>query len=106
MHGHFALHLRFALRGQKVPRGSVDPELPGGDVFSLRLVMRTKDFRSLDEKRAYYRLLRHLLSEKLQASYMEDQARPLPPRMVDLLKTLEHREPPETQHGVDQPKNK
>jgi hypothetical protein len=37
-------------------------------------------------------LLRHLLSEKLQASYMEDQARPLPPRMMDLLKTLEHRE--------------
>jgi hypothetical protein len=82
--------------GSKGSRGSVDPELPGGDAFSPRSVMRTKDFRSLDEKRAYYRLLRHLLSEKLQASYKEDQARPLPPRMVDLLKTLEHREPPET----------
>jgi hypothetical protein len=57
---------------------------------------RTKDLRSLDEKRAYYRLLRHLLSEKLQASFMEDQARPLPPRIVDLLKTLEHHKPPET----------
>ena len=51
--------------------------------------MRTKDLRSLDEKRAYYRLLRHLLSQRLQASYKEDQARPLPPRMVELLKTLE-----------------
>lgn len=66
------------------------------DLQNIRLSMRTKDFRSLEEKRAYYRLLRHLLSEKLRASYMEDQARPLPPRMVDLLKTLEHREPSET----------
>ena len=56
--------------------------------------MRTKYFRSLDEKRAYYRLLRHLLSEKLQATYKKDQARPLPPRTVDLLKTLEHRKSP------------
>ena len=58
--------------------------------------MRTKDPRSSDEKRAYYRLLRHLLSDRLQASYKEDQARPLPPRMVELLKTLEHGKPPET----------
>ena len=58
--------------------------------------MRTKDFRSLDEKRAYYRLLRHLLSERLRATYKKDQARPLPPRMVHLLKTLEDRKPPET----------
>ena len=57
--------------------------------------MRTKDFRSLEEKRAYYRLLRHLLSEKLQASYKEDQARPLPPRMVNLLIRLQQRKPPE-----------
>jgi hypothetical protein len=58
--------------------------------------MRTKDFQSLDEKRAYYRLLRHLLSERLQATYKKDQARPLPSRIVDVLKTLEPRKPPET----------
>ena len=57
-----------------------------------------------EEKRepAYYRLLRHLLSEKLQASYKEDRARPLPPRMVDLLKTLEQRRPPETHKTLAQ----
>ena len=44
---------------------------------------------SAEEKRAYFRLLRHLLSEKLQASYKEDQARPLPPRIADLLKTVD-----------------
>jgi hypothetical protein len=54
--------------------------------------MRTKDFQSSDEKRAYYRLLRYLLSEELQKSYKEDQSRPLPPRILDLLKTLEHSE--------------
>jgi len=48
------------------------------------------DFISSEEKRAYFRLLRHLLSENLQASFKEDQARPLPPRMADLLKKLEH----------------
>lgn len=53
-----------------------------------------KDFRSANEKRAYYRLLRHLLSEKLQTSYKVDEARPLPSRMTDLLKTLEHCELP------------
>jgi hypothetical protein len=66
------------------------------DLRNIRLSLRTKDFRSLDEKRAYYRLLRHLLSEKLQASYKEDQARPLPPKIVDVLKTLGPRKPPET----------
>jgi len=60
------------------------------------IAMRTKDFQSSDEKRAYYRLLRYLVGKELQASYKEDQARPLPPRMADLLKTLEHPEPPKT----------
>ncbi len=68
----------------------------GIGAVAAALRWQTKDFLLLDEKRAYYRFLRHLLSEKLQASYMEDQARPLPPRMVDLLKTLEHCKPPET----------
>jgi hypothetical protein len=67
-----------------------------GGPTNIRLSMLTKYVGSLDEKRAYYRLLRHLLSEKLQASYKEDPARPLPPRMVDLLKTLEQRKPSET----------
>ena len=64
--------------------------------YQAQFVMRTKDFQSLDEKRAYYRLLRHLLSEQLQATYKKDQARPLPPRIVDVLKMLEPRKPPET----------
>ena len=53
--------------------------------------MQKKEFVSLEEKRAYYRLLRHLVSKKLQAAYKEDQARLLPPRIEGLLKTLEHR---------------
>ena len=57
--------------------------------------MTKNDDRALREKRAYYRLLRHLLSEKLEASYKEDQARPLPPRLTDLLKKLEYRKPTE-----------
>ena len=65
--------------------------MPGRDVFSLKRDRHAdNDFRSSDEKRAYFRLLRHLLSEKLQASFKEDQARSLPPRMADLLKKLEH----------------
>jgi hypothetical protein len=55
--------------------------------------MQTKDSQSLEERRAYYRLLRHLLSERLQASYKKDQARPLPSRIVEVLKTLEPRRP-------------
>ena len=56
-----------------------------------RSVMRTNDNRRLNEKRAYYRLLRQLLSEKLEMSYREDQARPLPPRLRDLVKKVEYR---------------
>ena len=41
---------------------------------TARSVRREHDHRSLQEKRAYYRLLRHLLSEKLERSYKEDQA--------------------------------
>ncbi len=57
---------------------------------------RRANFGSADEKRAYFRLLRHLLGEGLQASYESDQVRALPSRMVELLKVLEEREPPET----------
>ena len=56
--------------------------------YKSEFAVRTKDLRSAQEKRAYYRLLRHLLGNELQVSYKEDQARPLPPQMADLLKTL------------------
>jgi hypothetical protein len=70
---------------------SVDHKMPDRDVFSQKRDRHAdNDFRSSDEKRAYFRLLRHLLSEKLQASFKEDQARPLPRRMADLLKKFEH----------------
>jgi len=81
----------------KGDRRSGDPKRSGGDVFSRkRDHHEDNDFRPTDEKRAYFRLLRHLLSEKLQSSYKEEQARPLSPRMVVLLKTLERRRLPET----------
>jgi hypothetical protein len=53
--------------------------------------MRTKDLQASEEKRAYYRLLRYLVSNVLQASYREDQARPL--QLTDFLKELEGHEP-------------
>ena len=62
-----------------------------------QFVMRTKDFRSLEEKR---RLLWHLLSERLQVSYKEDQARPLPSRMADVLKALEQKKAPQMWAGL------
>jgi hypothetical protein len=63
-----------------------------------QFVMRTKDFRSLEEKRV---LLRHLLSERLQVSYKEDQARPLPSRMADVLKALEQKKAPQMWAGLN-----
>ena len=63
-----------------------------------QFLMRTKDFRSLEEKRV---LLRHLLSERLQVSYKEDQARPLPSRMADVLKALEQKKAPQMWAGLN-----
>ena len=72
-------------------RRSGDPKM-SGDVSSRKRDRHSDNhFRSSDEKRAFFRLLRHLLSEKLQTSYREDQARPLSPQMVVLLQTLEIR---------------
>ena len=51
----------------------------------------TKNPQASEEKRAYYRLLRYLVSNELHATYGEDQARPL--QLTDLLKELEHQEP-------------
>ena len=85
------LKLKSIIRDQIGDPRSVDPKMPDRDVFSQKRDRHAdNDFRSSDEKRAYFRLLRHLLTEKLQASFKEDQARSLPPRMADLLKKLEH----------------
>ena len=59
----------------------------GNKSAESNIAMRKNDLRASQEKRAYYRLLRHLLSDELQ-TYKEDQARPLPPRIANLLKTL------------------
>jgi hypothetical protein len=55
--------------------------------------MQTKDLQASEEKRAYFRLLRYLVTNELQAYYREEQARPFQPRIADFLKTLEHYEP-------------
>ena len=49
--------------------------------------MRTKNLQASDEKRSYYRLLRYLVSNELEASYSEDQAQSL--ELTDIL-NLEH----------------
>jgi len=48
--------------------------------------MQTKDLQASEEKRAYFRLLRYLVTDELQAYYREEQARPF-------LKEFEHYEP-------------
>jgi hypothetical protein len=40
--------------------------------------MQTKDVQASEEKRAYYRLLRYLVSGELQTFHNEDQAQLLP----------------------------
>ena len=75
---------------KRSPRGRVKCQ--------AQFVMRTKDFRSLEEKR---RSLRHLLSERLQVPYKEDQARPLPSRMADVLKALEQKKAPQMWAGLN-----
>lgn len=72
----------------------------GEDAFSLRR-HHSAGIGSTREKRAYFRLLRHLLSERLQASYNSGETRPLPSRMVELLKALEDHNSPKTH--VDRP---
>ena len=51
--------------------------------------MQTKDLQASEEKRAYFRLLRYLVTNERQASDREDHARPLQPRITDFLKELE-----------------
>jgi len=70
---------------------SINPKASGKDISSQKQDRQPENgFKSSEEKPAYFRLLRHLLSKKLQASFKEDQARPLPPRMAEFLKKLEH----------------
>jgi hypothetical protein len=69
-------------------------------VADIDIAMQTKSSPWADEKRAYYRLLRHLLSEEVQISYAEDQTQPLPPRMVNLLEALEQRTHPKSRNGT------
>jgi hypothetical protein len=60
-----------------------------------RAHMQTKDLQASEEKRAYFRLLRYLVTNDFQASDREEQARPLQPRITDFLKQFEfeHYEP-------------
>ena len=55
--------------------------------------MQTKVLQASEEKRAYFRLLRYLVTNELQGYFREEQARPLQPRLTDFLKELEHYEP-------------
>ncbi len=53
--------------------------------------------RWAEERRAYYRLLRHLLSEEVQSAYAAPRAQPLPERLGTLLDSLE-RDGPQENH--------
>ena len=59
--------------------------------------MQTKDLQASEEKRAYFRLLRYLVTDELQAYYREEQARPLQPRFTDFLKEFGDYEPSKIQ---------
>ena len=59
--------------------------------------MQTKDLEASEEKRAYFRLLRYLVTNELQAYYREEQARPLQPRFTDFLKEFGDYEPSKIQ---------
>ena len=50
--------------------------------------MRRYELHQQQETRAYYRLLRHLLTEQVQRSFNE-QHQPLTPRMSDLMQQLD-----------------
>ena len=55
--------------------------------------MQTKYLQASEEKRAYFRLLRYLVTDDFEASHRGEQARPLQPRITDFLKEFEHYEP-------------
>ena len=51
------------------------------------------------ERRAYWRLLRHLLSEEVERSYKEAPEEELPPQMADLVERLDRRKAKEAPKG-------
>lgn len=54
--------------------------------------MRTMADREAEERRGYYRLLRYLLRDELEAEFKDDETKPLPQDMVDLLRQLDEPE--------------
>lgn len=54
-----------------------------------------------EEKRAYWRLLRHLLSDEIGAAYSEKQPEELPPDMEHLLGRLDDRTAGRSDRGGD-----
>jgi hypothetical protein len=55
--------------------------------------MPAKSPRELDEKRAYYRLLRYLLMDEVQEAYKNDANLHLSPQLDDLMRQLQERLP-------------
>ncbi len=53
--------------------------------------MQTQSSRWSQERRAYYRLLRHLLSEEVRSAYADERPAALPDRLGTLLESLEQR---------------
>ena len=51
--------------------------------------MRRYELHGAEETRAYYRLLRHLLTEEVQASFKKEEQQPLPSRMSELVQQIE-----------------
>lgn len=62
--------------------------------------MRKWPINESEERRAYFRVLRYLLSEELKETYNVDQAEPLPPEMRLLLERLGKQPPKEIQKGT------
>lgn len=54
--------------------------------------MRTDELGENQERKAYYRLLRHLLTEEVQSSFKEQHERPTP-RMSQLIQQLDQTTP-------------
>src|SRR5215813_5896086 len=52
--------------------------------------VRRHQLEQQQERRAYYRLLRHLLTEEVQRIFKEDEHRPLTAPMSDLVRRLEN----------------
>ena len=54
--------------------------------------MQSRDAQLLAEKRAYYRLLRRLLTEEVESAYKEAPPTALPANLSSLMNELEKRE--------------